>query len=202
MSVWGIGGYSRSTNARGFDSPRRRASKTRGARFQTALCRAGQWDARAGAARERGNLKAVGSGGHALIAFVADDETAVLLAALVGELGVLILGHLRVRRGEWVAGGQVVVRSRCFFGTALLLAPPRNLKLCARGTPRSRRARSTGRPRSMRPRSATPIARSLERHRGLGDAFGFRGCVPRCTHRCPPGPRPYRGASCPSREAI
>ena len=35
-----------------------------------------------------------------------------------------------------------------------------------------------------------------------GRRIGSRGCVPRCTHRCPPGLRPYRGASCPSREAI
>ena len=78
----------------------RRKQKHASARFQTALCGSGT------PARERGNLKAVGSGGHALIAFVADDETAVLLAALVGELGVLLLGHLRERRGEWVIGGS------------------------------------------------------------------------------------------------
>ena len=91
------------------DAARRRLSKTR---FQTARRPSGT------PARETGNLKAIGSGGHALIAFFADNETAVLLAALIRKLGVLLLGHLRVRRGGGGRGGVRLVSARVlFFGT-------------------------------------------------------------------------------------
>jgi hypothetical protein len=39
---------------------------------------------------------------HALVAVLADDESAVLLAALVDDLGVLLVGDLRV--AGWVDG--------------------------------------------------------------------------------------------------
>ena len=67
------------------------------------------------AARETGNLKAIGSGGHVLIAFFADDETAVLLAALVGELGVLLLGHLRCVAEKGSGGGSGRMSARGLF---------------------------------------------------------------------------------------
>ena len=41
---------------------------------------------------------------HALVAVLADDESAVLLAALVDDLGVLLVGDLRV--GGWVDGAE------------------------------------------------------------------------------------------------
>ena len=52
--------------------------------------------------------------GHSLVAVLADDEPAVLLAALVHDLGVLIIGDL-IRRGYGARGGQWLCAGREIF---------------------------------------------------------------------------------------
>ena len=100
--------------------------------------------------------------GHSLVAVLADDEPAVLLATLIHNLGVLLIGNLR-RRGR--RRGAVRGSAR---GGKYLKFPMRSERLREAGNwgsrSRARRiARLVNRSRSQSPRSDRRGGRVLER---------------------------------------